>query len=214
MRLYLGSSRPASPPPELIALAGPGGRVAVVANAQDRARSRERRAAVAEELAFLAAGGLAAFELDLRRFYRRPERLPAALAGVDLLWVGGGNAFVLRDAMRRSSLDASLAARLSANSLAYAGWSAGACVCGPTLRGLELVDPPPPGLDPTWDGIALTDFSIVPHHRSGMPVSEEIEGVVAYLDAHGLPYRALRDGEAIVIDDQPPVSGNRGGALR
>lgn len=214
MRAFLASSRPAEPVAGLAGLIRPGARVAVVANAEDRAGHRARRRAVQDELAFLADGGLSPFELDLRRFYRHPERLPGAMAEAEVLWAGGGNAFVLRDAMRRSSLDAVLRDRLAEDSLLYAGFSAGACVCGSTLRGLELVDEPPGRVKPLWEGLKLTDFAIVPHYRSGTPVSAEIERVVEYLKTAGTPYRVLRDGESIVIDAQSSVSGHRGGALR
>lgn len=199
----------------------------MVANAEDRAGRRARRRAVRDELAFLAGGGLSPFELDLRRFYRQSERLPGAMAEADVLWAGGGNAFVLREAMRRSSLEVVLRDRLAADSLIYAGFSAGACVCGSTLHGLELVDGPPRRMKPIWDGLKLTDFVIVPHYRSGTPVSAEMERVVEYLETAGTPYRVLRDGESMVIDAQSPVPvpvpvpgqrgavpGQRGGALR
>ncbi|MEO6858581.1 MAG: Type 1 glutamine amidotransferase-like domain-containing protein [Solirubrobacteraceae bacterium] len=214
MRVFLASSRPAEPVAGLVGLIRPGARVAVVANAQDRAGRRARRRAVGDELGFLLDGGLSPFELDLRRFYRRPERLCAAMAEAEVLWVAGGNAFVLREAMGRSGLDAVLRDRLAGASLVYVGFSAGACVCGSTLRGLELVDKPPRRVKPLWDGLKLTDFAIVPHYRSGTPVSAEMERVVEYLETAGTAYRVLRDGESIVIDAQSPVSGHRGGALR
>jgi dipeptidase E len=89
-------------------------------------------------------------------------------------------------------------------------------VCGPTLRGLELVDEPPRGLDPIWDGLRLVDFAIVPHYRSDPPLGPEIDRAVAFWEAARTPYRTLRDGETISISGQrlsaPPA--RRGGALR
>ena len=53
-------------------------------------------------------------------------------------------------------------------------------------------------MEPTWEGLGLLEYSIAPHYRSDHPESEAIETVVAYFEQHGIPYRALRDGEAII----------------
>jgi dipeptidase E len=201
VRLFLASSSPATPAPELVDLVGAGARVAVVANAQDGAGGGARRRVLDEEHRLLDRLGFSSFELDLRRHFRRRGRLAGALAQADLLWVTGGNVFILRDALGRSGLDRLLAPRLAEDSLAYAGFSAGACVCGPSLRGLELADELPRRRKPRWDGLGLVTFSVVPHYRSGTDVAREIEAVVGFLRARGMSYRALRDGEALVIRD-------------
>jgi dipeptidase E len=186
----------------------------VIVNAQDRAGRRARRHAVSEEIEYVSDAGLVPSELDLRRFDRGHAGLVAALQAADLFWVAGGNVFVLRQAMLRSGFD--LALHHLERPLTYVGWSAGACVCGPTLRGLELVDEPPRGLDPIWDGLRLVDFAIVPHYRSDPPLGPEIDRAVAFWEAARTPYRTLRDGETISISGQrlsaPPA--RRGGALR
>ncbi len=117
------------------------------------------------------------------------------------MWITGGNVFVLRDALRRSQLDRLLTDRVGDGSLAYGGCSAGACVSGPTLRGLELVDDVSAVVNPVWDGLGLVDFCIAPHHRSAHPENRAIQQVVEYFRATGLPYRAVRDGQAIVVRD-------------
>lgn len=211
--LLLASSRPGDAA-GLREFITPCSRAAVILNAQDRAGRRARRRAVAEETEYVAAAGLVPAELDLRSFRGRPEALAATLDVTELLWVAGGNVFVLRDAMRQSGLDVALHGVTSP--LRYVGWSAGACVCGPTLHGLELVDEPPRRLDPIWDGLGLVDFVVVPHSGSPPPLGEEIARVEAHLEAAGVPYRALRDGEAISVTarQRPPSPGSRGGALR
>jgi dipeptidase E len=210
VRLLLASSRPELP----AEFAAPGSRVAVILNAQDRAGRRARRHAVGEESEHLTGAGHRPFELDLRGFDRGHSGLTAALQEADLIWVAGGNVFVLRDAMHHSGFDVAL--RHLEHGLIYAGWSAGACVCGLTLRGLELVDELPRGLEPIWEGLRLVDFAIVPHHRSEPPLGTEVERVISYWETHGTPYRALRDGETITLARQRLSSspGSRGGALR
>jgi dipeptidase E len=213
VRLLLASSRPAPPAAELVELVGIGARVGVVANGHDLATRRVRRRVVAEELEFASAIGLQPVEFDLRRFHRRPERLPEALAEIQLLWVTGGNVFVLREVMRRSGLDAILPDQLRTRALAYVGFSAGACVCGTTLRGLELVEDLPSGSAPNWTGLALTDFALVPHYRSDPPLGTAVDRVVASWEENETPYRALRDGETILVEAQS-APGSDGGGLR
>ena len=48
--------------------------------------------------------------------------------------------------------------------------------------------------------MGLLAYAIVPHYRSRHPQSEAAELVAARYRADGVPYRALRDGQAIVID--------------
>jgi dipeptidase E len=197
MRLFMASSAPrdACVLGELLATDP---RIAVVANAVDRQPADSRRASVDQQLRSLLRIG-AASELDLRQYFSRPQALHGALVDVDLVWVIGGNAFVLRDAMRRSGFDRMLLERLATDSLAYGGFSAGACVCAPSLRGIELVDDVGEVDDPTWDGLGLVDFCIAPHYRSEHPEAAAMDRVVDYFRISGAPYRVLRDGEALVV---------------
>ena len=75
----------------------------------------------------------------------------------------------------------------------------------PSLRGLELVDDPGAvtrayGSPPVWDGLALRTEAFVPHYRSpGHPETAAIERVVARYRAEVIAYRALHDGQALLI---------------
>ena len=83
----------------------------------------------------------------------------------------------------------------------YAGYSAGAVVAGPTLKGIELVDPIDewpddyPNKEVLWEGLGLIDFVIAPHYKSDHPESSKIDDVVDYLEKNNIPFRPLRDGE-------------------
>ena len=205
MRLYLSSFRLGNQPEALLGLLGSGRRVAVVANADDYKSPSERVASARREHEDLRRLGLNSGELDLRRYFGRTAALARELAGVDLLWVRGGNAFVLRRALRHSGADELLVELLADDAVVYAGYSAGPAVLAPTLRGLHLVDDPqlaPDGYEPpvVWDGLAVLAYSFVPHYRSPHPESAAIDTSVAYLIEHHLPFVALRDGEAIVRD--------------
>jgi dipeptidase E len=95
---------------------------------------------------------------------------------------------------------------LRADALVYAGYSAGACVLSPSLQGLELVDDADAvtrvyGSPPLWDGLALLDEVFVPHYRSpGHPETAAIEQVVTWYRAEGIAYRALHDGQALLVN--------------
>jgi len=196
VRLFLTSAGVRGHVEELTALVGDGAKVAVSANALDLVVSEDERALwLGRELAALARAGLAPYELDLRRAGA------AALGDVDMLWATGGNAFVLRKALERSGVGDALVARLHDGSLAYGGSSAGACVCGPTLQGIELIDDAYADGEPIFAGLGLVDFCVAPHFEADGEAGETIARLVAHYRATGTPYRALRDGEAVVIRD-------------
>ena len=207
MRLYLSSFRMGDHPEYLTALAGESGRSAVViANALDDAPAGVRRSGVEDELAGLAGLGFDAVELDLRDYFGHQQRLRRDLSGFCLAWLRGGNVFMLRYALFRSGGDVIFRDLLAADTLVYAGYSAGACVLSPSLRGLEAVDDAAAvtrvyGAEPVRDGLGLLDEAFVPHYRSpGHPETAAIELVVARYAADGVAYRALRDGQVLLVN--------------
>jgi dipeptidase E len=207
VRLYLSSFQMGDHPEHLTELAGQDGRRAVVvANALDDAPAKVRRDGVERELASMADLGFEAAELDLRDYFGQQRRLRRDLADVALAWLRGGNVFLLRYALSRSGGDTVFKDLLTADTLVYAGYSAGACVLSPSLRGLEVVDDAGAvarmyGAEPVRDGLALLNEAFVPHRRSpGHPETAAMELVVARYRAEGVPYRALHDGQALLIN--------------
>ncbi|MHA6617849.1 Type 1 glutamine amidotransferase-like domain-containing protein [Pseudonocardia sp. DLS-67] len=217
MRLLLSSwflgpgERPQVLPPATTAR-----RAGIVLNALDafgpsRARDFGREADTWE------AFGYRCEELDLREYFADRDGLAARLSGLDLVWAMGGNAFVLARAMTGSGFGAAVREQLDRPDFGYGGYSAGACVAGPDLRGIDLVDDPavlpdgyPPSLEPRCLG--LVDFRIVPHWRSDHPDAPGAERAAARLTADGLAHRCLRDGETMSVHDGTVVvSGGRHG---
>ena len=193
MRLLLCSQCVRGEVAELTEMVGAGARAAVIANALDG--SGEFRAQWLEvEVAALRRAGLEPFELDLRG-----ATLPADLDGAAMVWGTGGSAFALIDALEGSGLGAILRERLADDSLAYGGTSAGACVCAPTLRGFELFDPVADDGRPPPAGLGLVSFSIVPHFGAGGGLGVDMARLAAFLAIRGMPYRTLRDGEALAV---------------
>lgn len=211
MHLYLSSYRLGNERAKLVEVAHATKKAAVIANALDHSKELERKAAgTLREIRELEQLGFEASEVDLREFFGRPELLRQRLANVGLLWVVGGNSFLLRRAFKQSGLDEYLLSLRGDDSLVYAGYSAGAVVVTPTLRGIEFADPPDliaDGYDPEvlWDGLGLVPFSIAPHYRSEHPDSGLSERCVEYFVAHEMPFRPLRDGQVIVTKAVPPM---------
>jgi dipeptidase E len=202
MRLLLSSwfltsdSRPAALPSTLRT-----GRAGIVLNALDGYGPSRARDYAREHRTFEAFGYFCE-ELDLRDYFSAPEELPERLAGLDLVWALGGNAFVLARAMTRAGFRAALHEQLHRPEFAYGGYSAGACVAGPDLQGIDLMDDPtalpdgyPPATEP--ECLRLVPYRIVPHWRSEHPETEGAERAAAYLAANGLSHRCLRDGENV-----------------
>ncbi|HEV2402633.1 MAG TPA: Type 1 glutamine amidotransferase-like domain-containing protein [Candidatus Saccharimonadales bacterium] len=213
MRLYLSSFRNGNKPDELLKLLGPGRRTALIQNAQDMLSVEERKASLGQEMERLKSIDLKVTEVDLRAYFGRPEALKQDLASYDLVWIRGGNAFVLRRAFKQSGADTVIPELLAEDRIVYSGYSAGIDMLTPSLHGVELVDNPhvvPEGYDPAiiWDCLGLLPYAVAPHYKSDHPESAAIDKSVDYLIDHHVPFIALRDGEAIVIDgDEQKVVG-------
>ena len=84
-----------------------------------------------------------------------------------------------------------------------AGYSAGPCVLTDSLRGMELVDqldtPYAEQKEIIWEGLGLINFRFIPHWQSDHPESADIEKEITYCKEHNITYRALRDGEVMII---------------
>jgi dipeptidase E len=206
VRLYLSSFKTGNCPERLVSLAGPGTRAALILNALDNF-PHARKEWLSTQSAALASLGLLPYEVDLREYFGAADRLACALESAALLWINGGNAFLLRRAMRQSGFVSVIGGLLMSHRLVYAGFSAGACCAGPSLRGLEFVDDPqaaPEGYmsQTIWDGLGLVEQHIAVHYKSDHSESGAIEKTVSYYQQHNMPYIALRDGQAFVMDGE------------
>lgn len=204
VKLYLSSYRLGTKAQRLVDLVGDARRAAMVFNAcdcfEDRLRIYDR------EEADLAALGFSADELDLRTYFGDPGGLVRRLDGYDLLWVVGGNSFVLARAMNAAGFSAAVLDLVRDNRLTYGGYSAGVCVVGPDLDGIHLMDDPdivPDGYDVSLPTSTLgwIPWRVVPHWRSDHPEAAGAEIAARYMTEHGLAHRTLRDGDALVIDE-------------
>jgi dipeptidase E len=214
MRLYLSSFDLGDQPEELVALAGSARRAAIIVNALDTSPDWRARF-LKEQTRKLIDLGFSVVELDLRSYFGAPDKLETFLGGIGLVWINGGNAFVLRRAMRQSGFDLLIKASVGRDEIVYAGFSAAAVIAFDSLKGLELTDDPkdvPPGYDPdiVWEGLGFVPFALAVHYRSDHPESESVDREIAFYEASGIPYRTLRDGEVLIIHDhQEKIVGSR-----
>lgn len=196
MRLYLSSFRLGDHSGRLVDLVGSGSRVAVIGNALDTAPAAVRRAGVAREIDDLHDLGLVAEELDLRAPHGVDD-----LRGYGAVWVRGGNAFVLRQAMATAKADVLLDSLIRADAIVYAGYSAGPVVLAPSLRGIDQVDDISAVERPIWAGLGILDRPFVPHVDSpDHPETADCDRLSERLSERGIRHWALRDGDVLVSD--------------
>lgn len=182
-------------------------RTAYISNALDFSDDLERRKKSEQsDIEDLATLGLDVEQVDLRDYFGQQDKLEEKLSEFGVIWVRGGNSFVLRQAMKKSGFDTILHHLLRNNDVLYGGYSAGICVLAPTLKGLDLVDDPsarPYGdeSEVIFEGLNIIPYSIVPHYQSDHPESDEMEAVTEYMKANGIAFKTLRDGEVIIIQD-------------
>jgi len=205
--MYLSSFRLGDHPEQLVNLVGSNKKVAVIANSIDFGNDPARRkAGVQREIDDLTKLGLQPEELDLRNYFGKPQDLENKLSEFGILWVRGGNTFILRRAFKESGMDEWLIRQKDNKDLVYAGYSAGVCVLSPSLKGLESVDDPniiSEGYpkETIWEGLNLIDFAFAPHFESpGHPETEAVGKEVEYYKKAGVEYRALHDGEVIILN--------------
>lgn len=203
MRLYLSSFRLGNKPNELHKLLMGGKRTALVMNAIDFHTGDARSSRVAKEIDDLKSINLEPTEVDLRQYFGKEDELKELLSSFDLIWVRGGNAFVLRRAFKQSGADRAIKELLDEDAIVYGGYSAGIDMLIPSLHGTELVDDPnivPDGYESeiVWDCLGILPYSVAPHYKSDHPESAAVDTSVEWMIDNHVLFVALRDGEVIV----------------
>ncbi|HLD04891.1 MAG TPA: Type 1 glutamine amidotransferase-like domain-containing protein [Candidatus Nanoarchaeia archaeon] len=121
------------------------------------------------------------------------------------VWVSGGNTFVLRQAMKLCGFDEILKRLVARDDFLYGAYSAGVCVLSHNLKSYAITD------DATdtpydelkivlWEGIGLIDYIVEPHYDSDHPESKSTDKEIQYCIENKILFKALRDGEVIIIE--------------
>lgn len=120
----------------------------------------------------------------------------AALGQADAVFVGGGNAFRLLQAVRRSGLLAAIGSRAGAG-LPYLGVSAGANLACPTIRttnDMPIVQPA------SLSALGLIPFQINPHYPAVGPLREARDRRLGeFLEENDVPVLGLSEGSWIHV---------------
>jgi dipeptidase E len=180
--------------------------VAYIANAMDFSTDLERRKnSQKADIDDLKSIGLIPTEINLVDFFHKKDELENELAKFDIIRVRWWNTFVLRQAMKLSGFDEIIKDYYNnKKDITYGAYSAWVCVLWPTLECLKIVDDPtqkPYGeYETIRDGLWILDYSIAPHYRSDHFESEDIEKEVQNMIDQKILFKALRDGEVIIIE--------------
>lgn len=203
MKLYLSSYEIGNETEKLKKLV-PKGKIGYIPNARDfTGADPERRAKRNEnDIGSLRKLGFEVEMINLQDYFGEQDKLKNKLEELGAIFISDGNVFVLRQAMKLSGLDEILK-ELCDTDFLYAGYSAAGCVLSPNLKVYEIVDkvdtPYPEQKDVIWEGLGFVDWAFMPHWDSDHPESADIEKEIAYCKENNIPYKAIRDGEVIII---------------
>lgn len=100
--------------------------------------------------------------VNLADYENDQSGLMNALSGFDLIWIHGGNTFVLNYSIQKSGFG-NVIRKLLDEGIAFGGDSAGAVIACPTLHGIELVDDSSVAPEVLYNGLNLISFGIIPH---------------------------------------------------
>ena len=187
-------------------MVGDNKKVLFIDNAKDDLPDDERQAHVAEKRLEFEEAGFEFYELDLRKYFGKSELLAKIVAGAGLVWVSGGNTFIVRRALKYSGLDEILMNDLRKDMFVYGGSSAGSIIMTKTLRGTEMGDDPyvtPEGYEQEiiWSGLGMIYPQLVPHYESAW-FGNEAQAMIDFFEENGLKYKGLKDGEVYVVDGE------------
>lgn len=153
----------------------------------------------------LRAIGLTPQLLDLREYFGKKDDLRRKIDELGGVWISGGNVFILRQAMKLSGFDELMKVLVGRDDFVYGGYSAAGCVLSAKLDAYQIVDDitdmPYEDIQETlWDGLGLIDYVFLPHFDSDHSESSDINKEIEYCIENKIVYRALRDGEVIVVE--------------
>lgn len=205
MKFYLSSYKLGDETEKLKKLV-PHGKIGYIPSALDfTGADPERRARhIEKDVSSLRALDLEVEVVNLRDYFGKRDELKEKIEKLGAIFISGGNVFVLRQAMKLSGLDTILE-KLRQSDFLYAGYSAAGCVLAPDFKVYEIVDkvdmPYPEQKEVMWKGLGFVDFAFMPHWDSDHHESADIEKEIEFCKMNNVPYKAIRDGEVIIIEE-------------
>jgi dipeptidase E len=206
MKLYLSSYKFGNYTEELIKLSFTNKKVGIIMNAVDWSDDKARVTnSLNEQIDILKSLGFDPEQIDLRNYFNKKEELKNHLINFGMVWVYGGNTFVLKRAYEQSGFGEIIKEMILKDGIVYAGFSAGVVILSKSMKGLEIVDDPlivPEGYksDFNWEGLGILEYYVAVHYNSDHPESSDVDKEIEYCEENNIPYKTLRDGEVIVIN--------------
>lgn len=208
MKYYLSSCKFGNEVEKLKQMLPKGSRIGHINNSRDFTGASQSIAArfQNEEIAALNEMGFVAEGLDLKDYFGKEKALRQKLAELNGLWVSGGNTFVLRQAMRLSGFDHIFNELRERMGFLYGGYSAGVCILCDSLKYIQIADNPNDfpfegNKETIWEGLGVFDYGILPHYDSDHFESELIGKDVRKCIDNKWLFKAMRDGEVIIIEE-------------
>ncbi len=206
MKYYLSSFELGNETEKLKALV-PKGKIGYIPNARDASDPERREKRNNTDIASLRELNLEVELVNLSDYFERQNELKKKLDELGAIFISGGNVFILRQAMKLSGMDEILYKMQNTNFL-YAGYSAAGCVLSRDLTCYKIVDrtdipyctPYREQKEVIWEGLGFIDWAFMPHWDSDHSESADIEKEIAYCKENNIPYKAIKDGEVIVLE--------------
>lgn len=206
MRLFLSSQDLGNYAEVAAKMTGANKKALFIKNAQDNEAPEVRNFSNPEKQKMFEQAGFEFEMIDLRDYFGKPKELEMKLTTAGSFWSSGGNTFILRRAMKASGLDEILKKLLNDDKILYGGWSAGAMIMTPDLKGPDWSEGDranivPKGYDAEviWEGLNLVPFYVVPHFGSEIH-GDSPQKLADYYESKNLRHYILEDGQVIVID--------------
>lgn len=205
MKLYLSSYRLGNKKEELKNwIEEHGNKICLIPNAKDFIDDSDlKNEKIKKDIYELEELGFKVEVISLSDYFSNQEELYKKLKEFNAFYVIGGNVFTLRKAYYLSGFDKYLETLKNNDNYLYAGYSAGICVLGKTLHGLELCDNPNLdnyNIDPIWTGLNFFDYTFLPHYKSNHKETELIDKVLSYCIEKKMNYKTLSDGDVIIAN--------------
>jgi len=207
MKLYLSSQKLGNYTEKLLELIGNNKKVAIIANALDDKPDDYRKDRVNKEVEMLKSIGLEPEELDLRDYFLDFIKLKDFLEDKSLIWIRGGNTFILNRAMIASNFDKIVKELIKENKIVYGGYSAALLIASKNLMGVDLIDNPYdipeeyPKIDRDND-LNILDFYLIPHYGSEEEWAKNVPKHIEYLKEHNEEVITLKDGEVYYCENE------------
>lgn len=129
-----------------------------------------------------------------------PEDIHSAVFQNDIVWISGGNTFYFMYWANKIGLKEILKEYLEKGGV-YAGESAGVVCQIRDLEPIKWVDNPDKAPEVVTEGMQLTDIVVLPHW-GWEKYAKEFKKIREYYVERGIKPYLLKDGEAIVINNE------------